>query len=54
MRGATTLSDTPSAAEQFAASIEADPAADSDNVAAAHVGGSFVTREFYRPALDRD
>ena len=41
-------------AERFAASIEAEPATDSDDAASAHVGGSFVTRAFYRPALDRD
>ena len=40
-------------AEHYAAAIEAEPAAPSDEVEAAHVGGPFVTEAFYRPALRR-
>jgi uronate dehydrogenase len=40
-------------AEAYAAQVEATPEAESDRVEAAHVGGPFVTEEFYRPALDR-
>lgn len=40
-------------AEAFAAAIESTPESDDDRVEAAHVGGPFVTEEFYRPALDR-
>ena len=38
-------------AEEFAARIPRAPA--DDAAEAAHVGGPFVTEEFYRPALDR-
>ena len=40
-------------AETFAATIEATPESDVDRTEAEHVGGSFVTESFYRPALDR-
>ena len=40
-------------AEEFAATIEATPESDTDRVEGAHVGGPFVTEEYYRPALDR-
>lgn len=40
-------------AEPFAATIEESPESDDDRVEAAHVGGPFVTEEYYRPALDR-
>jgi uronate dehydrogenase len=40
-------------AEEFAASVEATPESDADRVEGGHVGGPFVTEEYYRPALDR-
>ena len=40
-------------AEVFAAAIEETPEGEADRTDAAHVGGPFVTEEFYRPALDR-
>ncbi len=41
-------------AERYAAAVEAEPPGEADEVDASHVGGPFVTTEFYRPALDRD
>lgn len=38
-------------AEAFAPEIEATPETDADRVEAAHVGGPFVTEQYYRPAL---
>ena len=46
-------SDPQDDAEEFAATVEATPESDADRVEGAHVGGPFVTEEYYRPALDR-
>jgi uronate dehydrogenase len=40
-------------AEAFAATVEATPESEADQVEAAHVGGPFVTEAYYRPALER-
>jgi uronate dehydrogenase len=39
-------------AEDFARTIEQEPATEADDVEARHVGGEFVTDAFYRRALD--
>ncbi len=39
-------------AEQFAAAVEQTPASEDDDVEGRHVGGLFVTEQFFRPALE--
>jgi len=39
-------------AEQFAAAVEQVPMSEDDETEARHVGGMFVTKAFFRPALE--